>query len=180
MRQMREPITVNELRGLVSIDQTTGEMRWRARGIPAWDAKYAGSRAFATKDKSGYLRSTIRGRNYYAHRVVFALIHGRWPEGDVDHVDRNRSNNSPENLRECSRAQNCQNASSRGGSSGFLGVSWDRSRNKWVAGLRINGKRVVLGRFASESDAAKAYDAAALKHRGQFASLNFRNQEASA
>lgn len=174
---MSMPISIQELRSLVSMNSQTGELQWKSRGVPAWDTKYAGTPALATKDSNGYLRGSIHNRGYYAHRVVFALREGRWPNGDVDHIDHDRANNDPCNLREATRAQNCQNASPRGGSSKFLGVSWDKSRGKWLAGIRIEGRRVVLGRFETEREAAEAYDVAAIASRKGFASPNLLKME---
>jgi hypothetical protein len=45
--------------------------------------------------------------------------------------------------------------------------------NRWRARIRVNGKRISLGLFKDEIEAAKAYDRAARKYHGEFASLNF-------
>ena len=63
--------------------------------------------------------------------------------------------------------------SAKGSSSKYLGVCWDKSRNKWKASIRVNGKIYNLGRFAVEEDAARAYDKEAFKRFGIYANLNF-------
>ena len=65
---------------------------------------------------------------------------------------------------------------SRGGSSKYKGVTWDKSRSLWIAGVKVDGKRFNLGRFKDEGDAARAYDAAALKAWGEYARLNFPDE----
>lgn len=92
----------------------------------------------------------------------------------VDHINRDRSDNRRSNLRLCSLAENNRNGSIRSNNnSGFKGVSWDKARGKWQAGIGLNGTRKALGRFDSAEDAARAYDAAALANYGEFAALNF-------
>jgi hypothetical protein len=58
------------------------------------------------------------------------------------------------------------------GTSKYLGVCWHI--NKWVTHITVNGKCLHLGLFASEEEAAKAYDNAALLHHKEFANLNFK------
>lgn len=93
----------------------------------------------------------------------------------VDHADGNPRNNRRSNLRLATYSQNAMNR--RKGTrnkSGFKGVSFRKDRNTWLAAIRVNGRLIKLGKFATSELAAKAYDAAAVKHFGQFASLNFQ------
>ncbi|MBB3213429.1 hypothetical protein FHW67_002721 [Herbaspirillum sp. Sphag1AN] len=92
---------------------------------------------------------------------------------DIDHIDGNRLNNQRSNLRECTRSQNLQNQSKkRGSTSKFKGVYWLKANKKWRAKIRVSGKSKCLGLYANESDAAKAYDAAAKHYFGEFACTN--------
>jgi len=95
------------------------------------------------------------------------------PRMDVDHINGNGLNNTRENLRLCTRSQNMMNQRLKGGTSRFRGVSWLKGGAKWHAQVRANGKRLHLGLFTDETEAAMAYDAAARELFGDFARLNF-------
>ena len=89
----------------------------------------------------------------------------------VDHVNHDGLDNRRANLRVGTQSQNLGNMRPRGGASKYKGVS--RSDGKWMARIQVAGKRKNLGRFATEEDAARAYDEAALAAWGEFALLNF-------
>lgn len=57
----------------------------------------------------GYLSIRIDGITYYAHQIAWCLYYGEWPTQEVDHIDRNRTNNCKANLREASRKENALN-----------------------------------------------------------------------
>ena len=79
-------------------------------------------------DKYGYLILKIKGRQYKAHRVAFALHNGRWPAGVIDHINGNRSDNRIENLREVSQAQNVANTKKqKNPDTGEFGIHIDRA-----------------------------------------------------
>ena len=92
----------------------------------------------------------------------------------VDHIDGNRLNNNYINLRWCSSQQNNMNRKkiSTNASSKFKGVTWDKSRNKWLVAIVYNYKRQHIGRFENEIDAAKAYNEKAKLIFGEFACFN--------
>jgi hypothetical protein len=176
------------LQELICLDESAGRLTWKARGLHLfsdraksarhgqmkWNTRYAGTEAIAAIS-SGYKRGNILGLPHQYHHVVFALHNGRLPSGIVDHRDLDTLNNRPDNLREASRAQNGANCLARsGGTSPFKGVSWCSTREKWKAQIgNGSGRSRHIGMFASEADAAKAYDLEALKSYGAFARLNF-------
>lgn len=90
----------------------------------------------------------------------------------VDHIDCNKLNNQKSNLRPASNSQNQRNTVSRGASM-YKGVSWCNTYKKWRAAIKSFGVSFHIGMFVVEIEAAKAYDAAAIIHHGEFARLNF-------
>ncbi|MGA2679201.1 MAG: HNH endonuclease [Sedimentisphaerales bacterium] len=92
----------------------------------------------------------------------------------VDHRNCDGLDNRKDNLRFATHAQNTRNRrKKKNGSSQFLGVYFNKEKSTWDSQLRHNEKRIWVGRFKTEIDAARAYDAAARKYHGEFARLNF-------
>jgi len=95
------------------------------------------------------------------------------PKGvDVDHIDHDGLNNLRANLRVCSRQQNRFNSRGRH-TSAFKGVNFQRDCGRWQSRIQVGGRQLYLGLFSTPEEAARAYDAAALAHFGEFAYLNF-------
>jgi len=105
----------------------------------------------------------------YMHKEILNI----GPEKEVDHINHDRLDNRRANLRVCDHAENGKNLPLRQRkSSRFMGVYWDSTRHRWHAGIKLNYRRHFLGRFDSEEAAARAYDEAACRLHGQFASTN--------
>jgi len=122
---------------------------------------------------SAHIKLSHGGAFYLLHRLIFFKLHGFLPE-IVDHINRDCRDNSASNLRGGSKTENNYNVSPQENSSSkYLGVTWDKSRGKWTAGIKVNYNRVNLGRFDDEKEAAKAYDKAAVIYRGEWSNLNF-------
>lgn len=172
------PIPIDDLRRLVRLDRETGALIWLERGSPRFDARFSGRPALADIGNHGYRYGTINRHKYLAHRVVFALVHGRWPDLQVDHIDRNRLNNRPDNLREASPRENQQNkTTSRSGRA--RGVVWHKRDKRWMAQCKdAYGRQRYLGLFSTEGEAAAARDAFAAEQHGAFAVLNDRGGQA--
>ncbi len=115
-------------------------------------------------DRSGKIRE-LR-----LHRLVMCARGGDL----IDHVDGNGLHNWRTNLRFSTTKDNSANmVSQRTSSSRFKGVGWNVKCRKWEAGIRVDGKKRHLGLFVDESEAARAYDLAALSAFGSSACLNF-------
>lgn len=150
---------------LLRYEPTTGGLFWKprplklfssSRACSSWNARYAGQEAFACVNAHGYKVGSIYNRKYYGHRVVFALAHGRWPVAEIDHIDGDRANNHPDNLREVTPSENSRNTATRGdNTSGASGV-YQHQNGRWRA--VIAGKH--LGYFPSLSEAHTAKKAA--------------------
>jgi hypothetical protein len=92
----------------------------------------------------------------------------------VDHRNCNSLDNRRANLRLATHQENMRNRRKRKNtSSRFIGVTFDKQRGKWLARIIYQGKRIFLGRFDTEIEAARAYDAAVKKYHIEFARLNF-------
>lgn len=126
------------------------------------------------------------GNNYYAvrkdgnsivkmHREILGLKKG--DNKNTDHRNHNGIDNRIINLRICSRFQNQHNRSIEiGGTSKYKGVSRQKDANKWVVYITFNNRRIYLGCFDDEVDAAESYDAKAKELFGEFAYLNFKGE----
>jgi hypothetical protein len=113
----------------------------------------------------------------YLHGEILKLSLGKMPPGKLcDHKNRDVRDNRRDNLRPASSFQNRVNARKklwRGGkSSEYKGVSWRKRRSTWRAIITFDDKQYELGAFSSEIDAARAYNAAALRLFGEFAKIN--------
>ena len=123
-------------------------------------------------DHRGYLLVNIDRRLYKLHRVVWLWMTGSWPEGDIDHCDRDSSNNRWGNLRDSTKSQNLSNRTKQSNNtSGFKGVYWNAQKCKWHAKIALNRKDIHLGFFDAIEDAHVAYCVAAKKYHGEFSRI---------
>jgi hypothetical protein len=126
-----------------------------------WNSRNAGNEAM-TAICDGYRCGIIERRTLKAHRVIWALVHDAWPEGDIDHINGDRADNRLRNLRSVDRRENCRNrAVGNLNTSGIVGVFWSKRQKRWGAHIGI-GARVTkhLGWFKDKADAAAARKAA--------------------
>ena len=142
----------------------TGLFTWlRSRGNNILAGQQAGHLQL-----DGYVRLKFFNKQYLISRLAVLYMTGEMP-AEVDHVDRNPSNNQWTNLRVCTRSQNrCNRPKTVKNTSGFKGVHWDRLSKKWRAQIGLYGKIKHLGRFATREEAAKAYERAAKTLHGEF------------
>lgn len=140
--------------------------------IAVVDAEFANLTGFSWGlDSHGYPRRRGKEDWVYLHTDIL----GDGGELLTDHINRDPLDNRKVNLLFVMRGQNVVNspkAKRENPTSQHKGVSWDKDRSKWVASICVNDKRMNLGRFASEDDAARAYNNAAVRHFGVSAFLN--------
>ena len=159
-------VSVDDLRRLLRLDRDTGRLYWRPR--PRSDflrdrdylgfcARLEGAEALTTHQRDGYRTGRVLGVRFFAHRVVYALHHGRWPVGLIDHRNKVRSDNRPDNLRDVGFPENARNHGDyRTNTSGVSGVSFHRRFQKWQAQIGRPGPGSHLGYFSGFEDAVAA------------------------
>lgn len=114
-------------------------------------------------------------RSIIMHRVVLERVLGRPLEKSelVDHINMNGLDNRRENLRVATKSQNSANTKPRSSNkSGYKGVSWDKSRQRWRSRIRHNGQYFWLGYFDNLQDAYSAYCKKAKELFGEYAKLD--------
>lgn len=159
-------LTAERAREVLDYNPKTGEMLWRI----SRKSVVAGTKAGSIDPDTGYLRIRIDYKLYYAHRLAILIVTGKWPPVRTDHLDLNRTNNEWENLRPADSTQNQGNRGlDRNNTSGFKGVSWDKSKGRWEAYIGIRGRKKNLGYFKEKEEAAAAYWKAAKEYFGEFA-----------
>ena len=114
-----------------------------------------------------YLQIRLQSRKYLAHRLAWLYMYSNWPNDQIDHINRIRTDNRITNLRDVSHKQNQQNASKRSdNTSGYPGVSWYKLDSKWAAWIRHNQKLIHLGCYDTIEEAVAARKAGELKYWG--------------
>ncbi|HID9383199.1 HNH endonuclease [Enterobacter kobei] len=156
-------ISISFLQECFSLDQKSGVLSWNYRPIhhhkdehyhKIWNSRFLGKRA-GWVGKNGYCYVTIDNRHFLAHRIVWALTKGEWPQGVIDHVDGNPLNNRPENLRDVEFPVNMKNLPTpKNNKSGVCGVQWHEKSGKWMARIRCDGVVHYLGIYPTIEEAA--------------------------
>lgn len=170
-------LTQQDLQKLLSYDAQTGDLIWRHRpremfsegynggetSWKTWNSRYAG-RLASNVGSGGYVRVNIMGKRYLAHRLIWMMVHGEWPQ-EVDHINGNRTDNRSCNLRAVDRQENMRNVARRSdNSSGFTGVSYAKRENRYLAYITIDKVMRVIGRFNTIEEAVAARAKAETKH----------------
>jgi hypothetical protein len=109
------------LHDFLTLCHASGVLTWKARplamfrsdrAMKRWHTRHAGSRAGSPTCR-GYREVSVAGLRFKEHRVIFAMANGHWPENEVDHINRIRNDNRPQNLRAATRAENNRNREKR-------------------------------------------------------------------
>lgn len=159
-------IPIETLRKLLRYEPETGKLYWLRRpGDKKFNKRWTGKEAFTAIDGQKYHVGRVLYERYLAHRVAWALYHGEWPKGQIDHINHNRTDNRITNLRVVTNAKNMQNLgiNSRN-TSGVTGVHKDKRYGVWYAKITVNGKTIHLGTFKTKKEAVAARRAAEVKY----------------
>ncbi len=162
------------LRRIFDYNPRTGILTRRHQpNVPRWiNTRFAGLPA-GSLAKSGHVMVNIGYQRYYAHRLIWKLVHNMEPP-EVDHENLNAGDNRLKNLRPSTHAQNTANASSRKTVNFHLpkGVFANRTGSRVFAGIKCNGVHHRLGSFSSPKEAHAAYCRAARRLHKEFARFN--------
>jgi hypothetical protein len=161
-------IPIKQLRELIRLEPETGLIFWQMRVVESflcvdggyakracsrWNSYVAGTEALAAIN-GGYKRGTLLGKPFHAHRVVWALFYGEWCSTNIDHINGDKSDNRPSNLRAATHEANSRNQKLRSSNtSGVMGVSWNEANKAWIVRINAEGERKYLGKF-QDFDAA--------------------------
>jgi len=148
-----------------------GNVYWKYREnrAPSWNNRFAGKKA-GCKDHTGYYNVTILYNNLNCkirlHTIIWILCNNQYPVDILDHKDRNKSNNIISNLRKANKYLNNINVPShQNKSSQYKGVSFSQKKGKWICQHSLNYKRIGLGSFNDEIEAAINYNKETAKVR---------------
>ena len=142
-------VDVNKLKQLLAYDPLTGVFTRLRTGALA-DRQHT----------DNYRAVKVGGGLYLSHRLAWLFVYGKWPAGEIDHVNGDRTDNRIQNLRVVTRAENNQNirtAKRNNKSSGLLGVTHILRNNKWRAQIMVARKKLHIGLYDSPQDAHNAY-----------------------
>lgn len=144
---MKETIEVSSLLNSHQYDATTGLV------MRIFKTK---TKILSCKSDEGYVVTRIKGKHILVHRLAWALYHGEWPDGIVDHINGIKEDNRIENLRICSiRINKINTTCNRNGNK--FGCFYSKRQNKWVSRIRIGNSRKHIGSFDTRIEAHNAY-----------------------
>lgn len=156
-----KPLTADRLRQVLRYEPRTGLFFWVE---PAPKRVVGGVAGYTTKGAHPYVRIGVDGKHYLGHRLAWLYMTGAWPEAEIDHRNRIKSDNRWHNLREATHKQNAENQPSRLGTrSGVRGV-YLQPNGRYQAYISHHGKRIHLGRHDTLTAAKRARRAAERQH----------------
>jgi hypothetical protein len=148
-----EILTQDQVKSLFHYDADNGILKWRVNnGVNVLAGDIAGC-----KNHHGYTVIRFKKKSYQAHRLAWLYVYGNVPTQQIDHINRDRSDNRLINLRLATPSLNNQNKQiQRNNTSGCKGVSYHKKNKKWVSHIGINNKKNRIGQYENISDAIQA------------------------
>jgi hypothetical protein len=157
-------MTQELLKSILHYDKDTGVFTWK---IQSNSNNKIGDIA-GTKKQSGYMSITYKGKLYSSHRLAFLYEHGYLPK-IIDHINRIKTDNRIENLREATHSQNQYNSKKGFGKSHEKNVYWRQYRQKWAVIFYFNNKPKQFGSFKTIEEATKLAQKLRIQFHGDFA-----------
>ena len=164
-------LTPENLIKILRIDYNDYSLYWMDRDdiCHAANSRLRHKKAFTSENKNGYRHGRINQRTYLAHRVIWAIHYGEWPNGEIDHINGCKTDNRIENLRIASPSENrCNRGKQGNNTSGYKWVYFNKRLSHWYAEIRKDGKKVYLGSCKNPEDAHRLYTNSMEKYHGDF------------
>ena len=156
---------IDRLPSMLSYDPQTGILRWLEKRKGRRFELPVGNPDTNCRSGKTYLRVKVNYQTYLAHRLIWVLLHGRWPDGDIDHQDGDGTNNVLTNLREVPHVDNQKNMRrSSINVTGCTGVVWLKKARRWASRLYIGKRYVSGGHHVNFEDAVAARKALEVEH----------------
>lgn len=147
-------VTHRELLEVLNYDPQSGLMSWKC-------PTRRHSQDIGSIHSNGRRYISIDRKAYGAHRLAWFYVTTAWPNGNVRPINGNYLDLRFENLAIETPSDTARHSKHKSNNtSGFRGVSWDKTRGRWIATIRESGAQRTLGRFATKQEAAAAYQAA--------------------
>ena len=160
---MLNELPISYIMSNLAYEPEMGTLRWN-RTSKGWVAKgrIAGS-VYRDKQGKAYIRVRLKGRDYLAHRLIYAMVTGKWPEELIDHKNGCGTDNRWCNLRLATHADNHKNVRLRKDNiSGHIGIT--ASNGRYKARVRLQGRTILCKTFDLIEEAISARNEAYREH----------------
>lgn len=142
---MINTVTFEQVCRLFRYDPHTGKLFWR---VKVAQCIHVGDESGSIHKATKYRKIKINHDSHQAHRIIWLIVYGSFPDFDIDHINGIRSDNRLINLRAVTRSENCRNRGMQSNNtSGIMGVSWCKRSNQWLASIYVNGTNKHIGYF---------------------------------
>jgi len=149
----RVEVDIEELRRFMRYDPETGKLYWKVDGL----GTITKDREAFTARNGRYYRGGFRGVRVYAHVAAWMIYYGVKPRGEIDHINRDGTDNRLCNLRDVTKSGNQHNSSNRlDNKTGICGVKQRKDSGRFEAQIQVGGKRMYLGRYETLTEAVAA------------------------
>lgn len=170
MANIKELPDVEYLKSIFTLDVESGVLCWKVSLSPVVKVGGVAGTLGKMRGIDSYLSVVINGKNYKVHRIIYKMFYGVEPIGEIDHIDLNKQNNKPSNLRCVSTAENAQNRKKQiDNTSGHKNVYWRPDTKKWRVMISAFGKVYHFGCYLNIEDAVEVAEKERSALHGSFA-----------